>query len=172
MQLRTLFAPLDEAFLRLVTMLEKAPPDELTGAMNAIRRSVGVGLEVLDPQALITGLRAGGGPFAGACARQPAGADHQPRLAQNLLRRTNGGCPARPQRRHCGRPARFDAVLSVTTPGVSGSQYAQLSARHARLVAGLRRRINLLDHATAAGHYAALRGKLDRVPTSCASRSR
>ena len=63
--------------------------------------------------------------------------------------------------------ARFDAVVSVTLPGVSGSQYAQLAARHAQMLDSLRRRINQLDRSpqgiAASEHYAALANNLDRV---------
>jgi hypothetical protein len=59
--------------------------------------------------------------------------------------------------------ARFDAVFRVVTPGVSGSQYGQLVARHDQLLNTLRRHINQLDHSAASQHYANLRINLDRL---------
>ena len=59
--LGTLFAPLDAAFLRLVAMIEGVPADDLTAAMNTIRQALGVGLDLLDPQTMITQMRAGYG---------------------------------------------------------------------------------------------------------------
>ena len=163
-RLGTLFAPLDEVFLRLVAMIEKVPPDELTAAMNAIRQSIGVGLEVLNPQTLIAQLRAGYGRL-------------QEMAPANLLAQTVGlgsvkayfagrveGAPAERSGDIVSVSARFDAVVSVTTPGVSGSQYAQLAARHAQMLDSLRRRINQLDDAAAGG--ARLRSIMRRWPTT------
>jgi hypothetical protein len=161
--LGALFAPLDEAFLRLVAMLEKAPPAELTAAMNVIRQSVGVGLDVLDPQALITQLRAGQGRLQEIA---PANLLAQTISLGSLKAYFAAQVATAPPERSddiAAVTARFDVVLSVTTPGVNGSQYAQLVTRHARLLDSLRRRINALDHSAAAGHYAALRSSLDRL---------
>ena len=167
-RLGTLFAPLDAAFLRLVAMIEKVPPGELTAAMNAIRQAIGVGLEVLNPQALLAELRAGYGRL-------------QEIAPANLLAQTIGlgsvkayfagkveTAPAERSGDIVTVSARFDAVgsvtlLDVTTPGVSGSQFAQLAARHAQMLDSLRRRINQLDHSSASLHYASLRSNLDRV---------
>jgi hypothetical protein len=166
-RLGTLFAPLDEMFLRLVAMIEKVPPDELTAAMNAIRQSIGVGLEVLNPQTLIAQLRAGYGRL-------------QEMAPANLLAQTVGlgsvkayfagrveGAPAERNGEIVSVSARFDAVVNVTLPGVSGSQYAQLAARHAQMLDSLRRRINQIDRSpegiAASEHYAALANSLDRV---------
>ena len=175
-RLGTLFAPLDEMFGRLVAMVEKAPPDELTAAMNAIRESIGVGLEVLNPQTLIAQLRAGYGRL-------------QEMAPAHLLAQTVGlgsvkayfagrveGAPADVQAERSGDivsvAARFDAVVSVTLPGVSGGQYAQLVTRHAQMLDSLRRRINQLEGqagssaeqaGTPAVHYAALADNLNRV---------
>lgn len=170
-RLGTLFAPLDEVFGRLVAMIQTVPADELTAAMNAIRESIGVGLEVLNPQTLIAQLRAGYGRL-------------QEMAPANLLAQTVGlgavkayfagrveGAPPDVQAARSGDivsvSARFDVVISVTTPGVSGSQYAQLAARHAKMLDDLRRRINQLDRSpegmAASEHYAALANNLDRV---------
>ena len=166
-RLGTLFAPLDEVFGRLVAMLEKVPPEELTAAMNAIRESIGVGLAVLNPQTLIAQLRAGYGRM-------------QEIAPANLLAQTVGlgsvkayfagrveGAPPERSGDIVSVSARFDAVVSVTLPGVSGSQYAQLAARHAQMLDSLRRRINQLDRSSqgiaASEHYAALANNLDRV---------
>ena len=59
--LETLFVPLDAAFLRLFHMVETVPAADLTATMNTIRQTLGVGLEVLNPQAIIGQLRAGYG---------------------------------------------------------------------------------------------------------------
>ena len=109
-------------------MIEKVPPDELTAAMNAIRQSIGVGLEVLNPQTLIAQLRAGYGRL-------------QEMAPANLLAQTVGlgavkayfagrveGAPAERNGDIVNVSAQFDAVgsvttLGVTTPGVSGGQY-------------------------------------------------
>jgi hypothetical protein len=171
-RLGTLFAPLDAVFLRLVAMVEKVPPEKLTAAMNAIRKSIGVGLEVLNPQTLVAQLRAGYGRL-------------QEMAPANLLAQTVGlgsvkayfagrveGAPPERSGEIMSVSARFEAVgsvtlLGVTTPGVSGSQYAQLAARHAQMLDSLRRRINQLDRSpegsAASEHYAALADNLDRV---------
>jgi hypothetical protein len=162
-RLGTLFGPLDAAFMRLVAMIEKVPPDELNAAMNAIRQSIGVGLEVLNPQALIAQLRAGYGRLQEIA---PANLLAQTISLGSVKAYFEGRVETAPGERSgdiMTVSARFDAVLSVTTPGVSGSQYAQLATRHAQMLDSLRRRINQLDHSTASQHYAALRDNLDRV---------
>ncbi len=166
-RLGTLFAPLDAVFGRLVAMIERVPADELTAAMNAIRESIGVGMEVLNPQTLIAQLRAGYGRL-------------QEIAPANLLAQTVGlgavkayfagrieGAPADRSGDIVSVSAQFDVVGSITTPGVSGSQYAQLAARHTQMLESLRRRINQLDRSpqgiAASEHYAALANNLDRV---------
>jgi hypothetical protein len=161
--LSTIFAPLDDAFLRLVAMLETVPAGDLTSVMNTIRQSIGVGLDVLNPQTMITQLRAGQGRL-------------QELAPTNLLAQTvnlvsvkaifEGKVASAPPERNgdiVTVSARFDAVFSIVTPTVSSSQYAQLVMRHNQLLNTLRQRINQLDHSTASQHYANLRTNLERL---------
>jgi hypothetical protein len=162
-RLSTLFAPLDDLFLRLVALVEGVPPADLVTAMNTLRQSIGVGLEVLNPQALIAQLRAAYGRLQEIA---PASLLGQTLSLSSLKAYFAVQAETAPPARSgdvLAVSARFDAVLSVTTPGPSGSRYAALAARHARLLDSLRRRINALDHSAASGHYAALRANLDRV---------
>lgn len=161
-RLSSLFAPLDAAFGRLLAMLATVPPGDLTAAMNTIRQSIGVGLEVLDPQALITHLRAGQGRLQemapASLLAQTAGLGA---LKVHFAAQVETAPPARAGD-IVAVSARFDAVLAITAPG-GGSRYAQLAARHAQMLDSLRRRVNGLDATAARNHYAALRANLDRV---------
>jgi len=161
--LATLFAPLDELFLRMVAALERIPAADLTDVMNALRQGLGIGLDVLNPQAVMTQLRAGYGRLQELA---PANL-----LAQtiNLLSvkviftsKIETAPPARAAD-IVAVTARFEAVLSVVTPTVSGSQYAKLVEEHAGLLNAMRRRINQLDYASASHHYGRLRSMLDRL---------
>lgn len=163
MQLSTLFAPLDAAFLRLTAMVEGLPPADLVAAMNTIRGSIGTGLDVLNPQTLIADLRAGYGRLQEiAPSSLLTQTVNLGSLKSYFAAQVETAPPAR-SGDIAAVSARFDVVLSVTTPGVGGGQYTQLAARHAQLLDSLRRRINALDHSAAGEQYATLAGNLDRV---------
>ncbi len=162
-QLGTLFAPLDDLFLRLVTMLERIPAAELTSAMNTIRQSVGVGLDVLNPQSMITQLRAGYGRLQELAPASLLAQTVNLLSVKALFAGKVSAAPAARAGDVVSVSARFDAVLSVASPTVSDSQYAQLVGQHDHLLNTLRQRINQLDHSTASQHYGALRTNLDRL---------
>ena len=162
-RLGTLFSPLDELFARMVAAIETVPADDLTTAMNAIRESVGVGLDVLNPQTTITQLRAGQGRLQEIA---PANLLAQTLNLVSVKALFEGKVAAAPPERNndiLSVSARFDAVFSVVTPTVSDSQYAQLVSQHNSLLNTLRLRINQLDASTASQHYANLRTNLDRL---------
>jgi len=161
--LGTLFVPLDQAFLRVVSMIETVPAADLTGAMNTIRQSVGIGLDVLNPQTMITQMRAGHSRLQELAPANLLGQTVNLLAVKAIFEGKVAVAPPGRTGDILTVSARFDAVLGVVTPTVSGSQFTQLVARHDQLLDTLRLRINQLDHSTASQHYAALRTNLDRV---------
>ena len=131
--------------------------------MNTIRQSIGVGLDVLNPQTMITQMRAGYGRLLELA---PANLLAQTVNLISVRALFEGKVAAAPLERKgdiLTVSARFDAVFGVVTPTVSSSQYAQLVARHDHLLNTLRLRVNQLDHSAASQLYATLRTNLDRV---------
>lgn len=161
--LTSLFAPLDDAFMQLADLLEQVPADDLTTAMEAIRQTVGFGLEVLNPQNMLAGMRSGYGSLLalaptnllGVSLRLPA-----LKLAFELQAST---APPERQADVLAVSARFDLVFSAVSPTVSGGQMQQLVQAHASALQALRERINSLDSSTAQQSYAELRRMLDKV---------
>jgi hypothetical protein len=161
--LRTLFAPLDAAFLRLVAMVEAVPAGDLTPAMNTIRQALGVGLEVLNPQAIVARLRGGYGRLQELAPTALLAQTANLIAVKALFEGKVAVAPAGRNGEILTVSAQFDVVMSVTTPGASGGRYAQLVARHDALLDTLRRRINQLDGSAASQHYASLRANLERL---------
>jgi hypothetical protein len=160
--LRRLAEPLDAVFDELVGMVGEIPPDELTDAMNAVRSGLGVGLEALDPGAVIRGLREGRARLLELDPRALLAPVALPRLKLAFEAEAEA---APPDRRDdaISVSARFDAVISLVTPGADASLIRPLIEAHDALAEALRRRINALDTSGAVEAYADLRESLDGV---------
>jgi ElaB/YqjD/DUF883 family membrane-anchored ribosome-binding protein len=162
LSLRRLAEPLDAVFDELVEMVGEIPPDDLTDAMNAVRSGLGVGLEALDPGAVIRGFREGQGKLAELDPRALLAPLALPRLKLAF----EVEAEAAPQDRRddvISVSARFDAVVSLVAPGIDASLIRPLIEAHDALADALRRRINALDTSGAVEAYADLRESLDSV---------
>lgn len=166
LSLRRLSDPLDEAFDDLLEMVESIPPEELTGAVNAIRGGLGFGLDALDPNAVVRHLRAGHARLLDLDPRILLG----PALRLRNLKLTfeARAQAAPPERRGdvVAVSARFDAALSLVATGNAGgnaSLLRPLIEAHDSLAESLRLRINALDASGAGEAYVALREGLDGV---------
>jgi ElaB/YqjD/DUF883 family membrane-anchored ribosome-binding protein len=162
LSLRRLAEPLDDVFDALVGMVEAIPPDDLTDAMNTVRSSLGVGLEALDPGAVIRGFREG---QARLVELDPGTLLAPLALPKLKLAFEVEAEAAPPDRRDdtISVSARFDAVISLVAPGVDASLIRPLIEAHDALADALRRRINTLDTSGAVEAYADLRESLDSV---------
>jgi hypothetical protein len=161
--LSSLFAPLDTAFLELVQLLENLPPDQVTTVMNTIRQSVGIGLEALNPQNILSRFRSAYGRLAGLAPNNLLGvALGLPTLKLNFEARASAAPPAR-QADVAAVSARFDVVINGVAPSLPAGQMTQLIQAHNNLLGALRRRINALDSSSASQNYAQLRRSLDKL---------
>jgi len=162
LSLRRLSEPLDDAFDELVGMVEEIPQDELTDAMNAVRLGLGVGLEALEPSAVIRGFREGHARLVKLDPRVLLGPVALPKLKLAFEVEAEA---APPERREdvISVSARFDAVLALVAPEVDASLIRPLIEAHDALAGALRRRINALDASGAVEAYADLRESLDSV---------
>jgi hypothetical protein len=163
LSLGTLFAPLDNAFLRLVHMVETVPAADLTAAMNTIRQTLGSGLDGLNPQTIIGQLRAGYGRLQElAPANLLAQTINLLAVKATFTARVSTAPPERTAD-VLAVSAKFDAVFSLVSPTVSNGQLQQLTRQHQQLLNTLRQRINALDTGGASQQYAHFRTGLERL---------
>jgi hypothetical protein len=155
--------------MELVHLLEGVPAAELTTAMNTIRQTIGVGLDILNPQAIVTQFRSGYSHLAELAPANLLGTTlSMPALKLSFTTRASAAPPAR-QADVLAVSARFDAVFAPLSPAVSSSQMQQLVLQHRQLLGTLRQRINALEGSTVAGgsspqqNYAQLKRSLDKL---------
>ncbi len=162
--LRRLSEPLDEVFDDLLQMVGTVPQGELTGAMNAIREGVGVGLGALDPGEIARRFREGEARLSALDPRVLLGLPLT--LPKLKLAFEAEARVAPPERRDdvVSVSARFEAAISlVAGDDVDSDLIAPLIEAHDALADALRRRIDALDASGVAEAYAALRESLDSV---------
>ncbi|HKP87321.1 MAG TPA: hypothetical protein VJZ26_14550 [Blastocatellia bacterium] len=161
--LASLFAPLDRAFDELLAVVATAPEQELVGAMESLRKTIGVGLDALNPRSLIETLRAGQHQLAQLSPRLlfalPAGL---PAVKFAFQARVEAAPPDR-QGDATRALASFDAAIELTSPASPQSLLAPLVAAHEELESALSRQINALDPAAAEAAYGHLHEALDQV---------
>lgn len=162
LSLRRLAEPLDAVFDEFIGMVGEIPPDDLTDAMNAVRSGLGFGLEALDPDAVILGFREGQARLAGLDPRALLAPSALPKL-KVAFEVEAGAAPPDRQDDVVSVSARFDAVISLVTPGMDASLIRPLIEAHDALEVALRQRINALDASGAVEAYADLRESLDGV---------
>ncbi|HNB67809.1 hypothetical protein [Accumulibacter sp.] len=132
-----LFAPLDQAFDRLLAALEALPEDDIVAALEALRQGLGAALPALDPARLIATLRAG---LEAKLALSSADAAAKASLL-----------------------ARFDLTLAPLDLALAGGRLQRVHSAHTSALAALRRRINALDSAPAEGEFQRLNSALTRL---------
>ena len=132
-----LFAPLDQAFDRLLAALEALPEDDIVAALEALRQGLGAALPALDPARLIATLRAG---LEAKLALSSADAAAKASLL-----------------------ARFDLTLAPLDLALAGGRLQRVNSAHTSALAALRRRINALDSAPAEGEFQRLNSALTRL---------
>jgi ElaB/YqjD/DUF883 family membrane-anchored ribosome-binding protein len=143
-------------------MVGEIPHDDLTDAMNTVRSGLGVGLEALDPGAVIRSFREGQARLVELDPRTLLAPLALPKLKLAFEVKAEA---APPDRRDdaVSVSARFDAVISLVASGVDASLIRPLIAAHDALADALRREINALDASGAVEAYADLRKSLDGV---------
>ncbi len=161
--LTSLFAPLDAAFMQLVGLLEKIPANDLTTVMETIRQTIGIGLQTLDPQAVLNGLRSGYSALLELAPTSLVSVSKNLPALKLAFNTHVSTAPAERQGDVQAVSAKFDLLINATSPGVSGGQIAQLVQDHANCLAALRGRINALDSSSAQESYARLKRGLDKL---------
>jgi hypothetical protein len=154
---------LDVPFDRLLDMAASVPPDDLTSVMETLRQSIGVGLDALDPRALIERMRNGEARLAALVPTSPlAPALKVPTLRATFVATAQGAPPERAD--DVTRvTARFDAVLEIVDGNAPASRLGVLLAAHAAVLSLLRGKLAALDPASAAEAYASVRQAVDRL---------
>ncbi len=165
--LGSLFAPLDTVFMQLVDLIEQIPPDALTSVMETIRQGVGLGLEALDPNAILLRFRQGYSQLAELSPSRLLGVSNGlPGLKASFSLKVSAA-PANVQTDHqadiAAITARFDVVFAAVNPAAPGGTLANLTAEHNSLLDALRQRTNALDHSSALPDYTRLRHSLDKL---------
>jgi hypothetical protein len=157
----TLFEPLDQAFDRLLAMLDTLPEDEVVQALEAIRQGLGAALPAMNPAHIVARMRQGQGRIAALAPSHLAGVVALPGLrvalaGQLSLSTANGAAKV-------SLLARFDSVLGPLDLSADDSRLQRLSAAHATLLSALRRRINTLDASAAQVEFQRLETGLGRL---------
>jgi hypothetical protein len=161
--LTSLFAPLDQAFMQLVGLLDVIPPADLTSVLETARQGIGIGLDVLDPQAILNGLRRGHVFLAELSPINLLGVSQRlPALKVDFEARASTAPPDR-QADVLAVSARFEVVFEGVRPGIVGNQMTQLIQSHSGAADALRQRINQLNTSSALESYTRLRRGLDKV---------
>src|SRR6266536_593860 len=154
---------LDAPFDQLMEMLAAVPPDALTESVNSLRTSVGVGLEALDPRAVVDRFHEGQARLAGLAPTVVLA----PLLGLPALRAAfDAKVEAAPPEREADVAAvraRFDATFTLVDPDLPDSSTSRLLEAHTAVAARLGQRIGGLDATGAGDAYARVRGGLDRL---------
>jgi hypothetical protein len=157
----TLFQPLDQAFDRLMAVVDTLPPDQLLAALEAIRKGIGAALPVLNPANIVATMREAQGRIAALSPANLAGTVALPGLraglaAQLELTPDNSDVKA-------ALLARFDIVIAPLDFSVADSRLRRLSDAHQALLTALRQRINALDRSGAQAAFQNLNAGLRRI---------
>src|SRR5262249_25863560 len=157
----TLFQPLDAAFDRLLAMVDALPPDQILGALEAIRQGIGAALPAMNPTNILAAMRAAQGRLAAVSPAGLSGVVALPAIRVSLaaelsLSPVNGAAQAQ-LLAHC------DAVLAPLDVTVATSRFQRLNAAHQALLTALRQRINGLDSSGAQAAYQNLAAGLARL---------
>ena len=162
-QLNSLFEPLDKVFNQLAAMIESVPQEALSETMNTIRETIGVGLAILEPRAIINHFRNGQSRLAELAPTTLLAMPLKlPGLKLSFQVRTEGA-PSERQGDVSAVLARFDAVFALTDPERTESRIHPLIQTHNDLLNALRLKINDLDPSGAEEVYDSLRASLDRL---------
>jgi hypothetical protein len=156
-------ALLDAPFDRLVGMLDAVPEDAVVETLEALRTSVGAGLDALDPRAVVGRFHEGQGRLAALAApvvlATPLGL---PGLRAAFDVKVQAAPPERADDVAAVR-ARFEATFALVDPDVSDSVTDRLTQAHGVLAARLADGIGALDVAGVGKFYARVRADLDRL---------
>ena len=153
----SLFKPLDEVFDRLLDLLKSVPEETLTETMNGIRSTLGTGLDLLNPNAMINRVRSGMGRLS---ELSPAIILGMPLALPGFKLKFQAvvqGAPVNMQGAIATVSARFDAAYAAIDAGQAGSPLPALTELHGQLTNALRLRINELDTSGAYEAYGRLR---------------
>jgi len=157
----SLFKPLDDAFDRLLAAVNAQPAADVLAALDGVRSGLGAALPVLNPAAVLRGLRQAQAGLASLSPAALPGVVTLPGLRAQInvkldLSAGNGAAKVSLQ-------ARFDGVLAPLDLALPASRLRLLDSAHQALVTALRLRINRLDSRTAQAAYDRLDANLGRL---------
>lgn len=161
--LSDLFAPLDALFLRLIHLMESIPPAELTGTMNTIRVSLGVGMNALNPQNILGVLRGGYGRLADLSPVNLLGMSLSLPAVRLAFEARAASAPGDMLDDIQAVSARFDLVLEGVSPSVGGGRMQQLMQQHGAALESLRTHLNALETSGAGESYRQVQRNLDKL---------
>jgi uncharacterized protein (DUF2267 family) len=157
-KISSLFAPLDRAFDELVGMLGSVPEAALVDALNGVRTTISVGLDVIDPGRIVNVLRAAQGQLASlAPPVQFAMALRLPSFQASFELKVEGA-PVSMAGQISATRARFETAAAAMS-----ARLAPLTTGHQSLVTSLRSRINSLDLAGSEAAYGRVKRSLHQV---------
>jgi uncharacterized protein (DUF2267 family) len=157
----TLFKPLDDAFDRLLTAIDKAPTADVLSALETLRQGLGIVLPALNPAGVLQGMRDAQNRLASLSPSALAGVISLPGLRESLdaqIDLSPGNDAAKASLR-----ARFDLVLKPLALDDSNSRLQKLEASVRNLQSALRQRVNGLDASGAQNAYVRLNTQLSRL---------
>ena len=150
---------LDEPFDALFDMAAKVPDQALTEAAEALRRGIGVALDVIDPDALLDAIQGGLGRLAGLAPPVVAG----PALALPALRATvTARLQAAPPER-AGDAAALDARIAASVALVADDStvIAPVTAKYEALHTEFAQRVEAVDLEPVRAAYGRVRDEID-----------
>lgn len=153
-----LFAPLDQAFDRLLAALDALPADDVVAALEALRQGLGAALPALDPASIVRTLRAAQGRLAALAPANLPGVVALPAMRTGLAGKLEGSSGNEAAK--ASLLTRFDLTLAPLDVALAGSRLQRLNAMHGSLCDALRRRINALDSGPAQSEFQRLSGRL------------
>ncbi|MBN1480111.1 hypothetical protein EH223_19315 [candidate division KSB1 bacterium] len=157
------FQPLDSLYNRLLDMIESVDQGVLTDTINSIRETIGVGLQLLDPQAIINHFRNGQSRLVELIPTALLGLPaHLPGIKMSFENKV-ADAPPEVQENIATTLAAFDNTFQLIDPALPDSPFHQLIETHNQLLDSLRLKINDLDISAVGEAYSSLRDNLDRM---------
>ena len=152
---------LDEPFDALLDMAAGVPEQALTEAAEALRRGIGVALDVIDPDALLDEIQGGLGRLANLAPPVVAGpALALPALQATLTARVQAAPPER-----AGDAAALEARIAASVALVADDStvIAPVTAEYDALRTQFARRVEAIDLEPARAAYGRVRDEIDRL---------
>jgi phage-related protein len=163
LQITSLFKPLDKVFDELMRTVASVPADDLVSVFETIRKTLGTGIDALDPRLFIEAFRRGQRQLDELSPHLLLALPLSlPSLKIAFQARVTAAPPARAAD-VAAVTLRFDAVIHLTAFDDPQSPIINLQASHNALAGALRRRVNAFEVSEAEAAYGRMREQLVKV---------